>query len=103
MSARRRLERKTDERRPVVTDDFIYDDPGTAAGNDMPGAEVFSDTPEEAIRKLKRRRTGHQAGADDTERNTEEPASEKIRSSLDTLRVVEARICFKWCFVTKFQ
>lgn len=81
MSARRRLERKTDERRPVVTDDFIYDDPGTAAGNDMPGAEVFSDTPEEAIRKLKRRRTGHQAGADDTERNTEEPASEKIQPS----------------------
>ena len=27
MSARRRLERASDDRRPVVTDDFVYDEP----------------------------------------------------------------------------
>ena len=54
MAGRRRLERKTEETRPVVADDFIYDDPSVSDADDhgIPG----SDTPEEAIRKLKRRR-----------------------------------------------
>ena len=50
--ARRRLERENKDTRPVVTDDFIYDDPH---GNDdlSAGSAVPSDTPEEAIRKLR--------------------------------------------------
>ena len=51
MSAKRRLERASDDRRPVVTDDFIYDDPAQSQS----GSEAespYSDTPEEAIRKL---------------------------------------------------
>ena len=52
MAGRRRLERKTDERRPVVTDDFIYDDPQQSSGG-IESDSVSSDTPEEAIRKLK--------------------------------------------------
>ena len=54
VSARRRLERSTEDLRPVVTDDFIYDDPEPAGVNDaltLPG----SDTPEEAVRKLRRK------------------------------------------------
>ena len=51
--ARRRLQRKVDNDRPVVTDDFIYNDPKSPA--DTGSAEVSSDTPEEAIRKLRRR------------------------------------------------
>ena len=53
MSPRRRLEQKKDDRRPVVADDYIYDDPDQSAGS---VTESASDTPEEAIRKLKRRR-----------------------------------------------
>ena len=54
MSARRRLKRVTEDARPVVTDDFIYDDPAESA--EEPDAEgTPSDTPEEAVRKLKRR------------------------------------------------
>jgi len=51
--ARRRLQRKVDNDRPVVTDDFIYNDPESPV--DTGSAEVSSDTPEEAIRKLRRR------------------------------------------------
>ncbi len=70
MSARRRLERKTDERRPVVTDDYIYDDP-VLPGNDGEDSEPVSDTPEEAIRKLKKRRTS----ADSAVSAGDEPAA----------------------------
>ena len=55
MSARRRLERKTEDRRPVVADDFIYDDPLTPGQNET-ADEPASDTPEEAVRKLRRKR-----------------------------------------------
>ena len=54
MAARRRLERKTEDRRPVVTDDFIYDDPDLS-GNTDPDSGPKSDTPEEAVRKLRRK------------------------------------------------
>ena len=54
MAARRRLDRKTEDRRPVVTDDFIYDDPDSPVSSETLG-EPASDTPEEAIRKLRRR------------------------------------------------
>lgn len=52
MAGRRRLERKPEDHRPVVTDDFIYDDPEAA---DRPSEVPGSDTPEEAIRKLRRK------------------------------------------------
>lgn len=55
MSARRRLERSTEDRRPIAANDFIYDDPSTEASDDTMDGFV-SDTPEEAIRKLRRRR-----------------------------------------------
>ena len=54
MAGRRRLERKTDDRRPVVTDDFIYDDPRQTSDEEESGP-VASDTPEEAVRKLRKR------------------------------------------------
>lgn len=63
MAGRRRLERKTEEPRPVVTDDFIYDDP-SVSGPDGADLHPESDTPEEALRKMKRRRKG--TPADDT-------------------------------------
>jgi len=55
MAARRRLERNKDDHRPVVTDDYIYDDPLHADTSDS-GSEPASDTPEEAIRKLRRKK-----------------------------------------------
>ena len=55
MASRRRLERRSDDRRPVVTDDFIYDDPDSALNTENESGPV-SDTPEEAIRKLKRKK-----------------------------------------------
>ena len=54
MSARRRTDRKSEDRRPVVTDDFIYDDPDLTGLEDADPAPS-SDTPEEAVRKLRRR------------------------------------------------
>lgn len=51
MSAKRRSDKKED-RRPVVTDDYIYDDPDSALTSGSENGPV-SDTPEEAIRKLR--------------------------------------------------
>ena len=55
MAGKKRSDRKADDRRPVVTDDFIYNEPDSPAV----GAEnePLSDTPEEAIRKLRRRKS----------------------------------------------
>ena len=53
MAARKRLERNRTDHRPVVSDDFIYDDPDFPAAG--PEESVASDTPEEAIRKMRRR------------------------------------------------
>ena len=55
MARRRRLERIQDDKRPVVTDDFIYDDPSVSAG--QKNDSNLSDTPEEAVRKLQGNRT----------------------------------------------
>ena len=54
MAAKRRLEKNKEDRRPVVTDDFIYDDPHHAEPDDTVSGPV-SDTPEEAVRKLRRK------------------------------------------------
>ena len=55
MAGRKRPERKSEDHRPVVTDDFIYNDPEPADFAEA-GNEPVSDTPEEAIRKLRRRK-----------------------------------------------
>ena len=73
MAGRRRLERKTDDRRPVVTDDFIYDDPRQSFA-DSESDPVSSDTPEEAVRKLRKR----------TARNDMEPEDKDSRSGSDS-------------------
>ena len=69
MSARRRPERKSEDRRPVVTDDFIYDDPETS-GSASKEAGPVSDTPEEAVRKLKRKKPAQDS--EDTGSETKE-------------------------------
>ena len=48
--ARRRQKNKPETVRPVVMDDFIYDDPA-----EMADQTFASDTPEEAIRKMRRK------------------------------------------------
>ena len=67
MSARKKTSKNSEDRRPVVTDDFIYDEPDTAFDNGEENTPL-SDTPEEAIRKLKRRRAGSEKNdsSDDT-------------------------------------
>ena len=81
--ARRRLQRKVDNDRPVVTDDFIYNDPETSANTDS--AEVSSDTPEEAIRKLRRRNAPSNASKPDTAVvDSEESPSEASGSEADS-------------------
>ena len=68
MSARRRLERSTEDRRPIVANDFIYDDPSPDTDIVNTTTETdYSDTPEEAIRKLRRRKSSA------TEKNPEQP------------------------------
>ena len=63
MASRRRTDRKPDDRRPVVTDDFIYDDPSSSGS--APDAGPVSDTPEEAIRKLRRKKDDTDSAADE--------------------------------------
>ena len=64
--------------RPVVTDDFIYDDPDASA----PKAEADSDTPEEAIRKL--RETSGARDTEDRDRKSAEPLAEEDHISTGT-------------------
>lgn len=59
---KRRLRRKVDNDRPVVTDDFIYNDYDSSAVYNT--AEIPSDTPEEAVRKLRKR-----AASSETDKN----------------------------------
>ena len=81
--ARRRLERK-DDKRPVVTDDFIYNDPDDMLSSENAPA---SDTPDEALRKLRKRPSApadEPAEPQETERSSgdaEETASSKVYSS----------------------
>ena len=81
MAGRRRLERKEEEKRPVVTDDFIYDEQ-TGDPSDNSEASVVSETPEEALRKLRRRDkavspgTGASAQPDDPSGSADETGEE---------------------------
>ena len=79
MAGRRRLERKTDDRRPVVTDDFIYDDPQQSFtdGNSDP---VSSDTPEEAVRKLRKRTTQNKTDPEENDSCTDSASEDKTAS-----------------------
>ena len=86
MAARRKSDRKSDDRRPVVTDDFIYDEPA-GTGNPVADSEPVSDTPEEAIRKLRRKKPDpvpDSGSADDSSESASENSSSdssKIYSS----------------------
>lgn len=74
MATRRsRIKRNTDETRPVVVDDFIYDDPAKAS-EPVDDPASASDTPEEAIRKL-RRRPAAEASSETDDAGTAEEAS----------------------------
>ena len=80
--ARRRLQRKVDNNRPVVVDDFIYNDPEKPADDERETDGVVSDTPEEAVRKL-RRRSGP-AGADRPSADEEEEKAGSAESETDS-------------------
>lgn len=77
--ARRRLQRKVDNNRPVVVDDFIYNDPANASEESSEKDSVVSDTPEEAIRKL-RRRSGPAAEAGSAADEEEKSGTENRES-----------------------
>ena len=84
MAGRRHLERKTDERRPVVTDDFIYDDPQQSftGGETNP---VSSDTPEEAVRKLRRRAQQNDADKEEKDSGAESAAEDNPAAERGTV------------------
>ena len=82
MAAKRRLERKSDDRRPVVTDDFIYDDPVTPVASSA-DEEPVSDTPEEAIRKLRRKKAEKDPG--NSVQNDTGSASEESSAAASTV------------------
>lgn len=68
MAGKKRSERKNEESRPVVTDDFIYDEPHQNFVEN--GSDPFSsDTPEEAVRGLRR----------SARRNKKEPETQDTR------------------------
>lgn len=58
MAAKRRLGRKAEESRPAVSNDFIYDDPQSSVSESVDESSL-SDTPEEAVRKLRRKTAGN--------------------------------------------
>ena len=84
MAGRRRLERKTDDRRPVVTDDFIYDDPqqSFSSGESDP---VSSDTPEEAVRKLRKRTTQNDIESEENDSRTGSVSEDESSSDRGTV------------------
>ena len=84
MAGRRRLERKTDDRRPVVTDDFIYDDPQQSF-SDSESDPVSSDTPEEAVRKLRKRTSQNDNELEENDSRSDAAPEEKAASERDTV------------------
>lgn len=76
MAGRRRLQRQSDKNHPVVADDFIYDDPSNSKTS-APVNESISDTPEEAIRKLRRREPDHDSENDHTKPSDGIPSGEE--------------------------
>ena len=84
MAGRRRLQRQSDKSRPVVTDDFIYDDPDNAKTS-VPVNEPISDTPEEAIRKLRRRDPDYESESDHDKQPEDSLSGEESSSSASTV------------------
>lgn len=84
MAGRRKLERQSDDRRPVVTDDFIYDDPDTSVSS-VSADEPVSDTPEEAIRKLRRRDPKRVSESNQGKDPEDLPADEESSSSSSSI------------------
>lgn len=80
MAGRRRLQRQSDKSRPVVTDDFIYDDPDDSKSS-VPVDEPISDTPEEAIRKLRRRDPDRDTENDHVNQSDDALSDEKSQTS----------------------
>lgn len=82
--ARRRLERK-ETKRPVITDDFIYDDPDDKLTE--PAGGPASDTPDEALRKLRKRPAAAPVPEEEEKPDSapdtseEEPPAKKVYSS----------------------
>ena len=74
MAARKRPEKAKENSRPVVTDDYIYDNPLHIDSGDS-GTEPVSDTPEEAIRKLRRKKAESSSGDSDLSGSASEPSS----------------------------
>jgi len=82
--ARRRLQRKVDNDRPVVVDDFIYNDPANSSDDEPETDGIVSDTPEEAVRKLRRRSGPSEAdkpAADDDKKAAESETDSEAPSS----------------------
>ena len=75
MAGRRKLQRQEDKSRPVVTDDYIYDDPDDSKSSASVN-EPISDTPEEAIRKLRRRNPDRNTETDPGNQSDGSPSGE---------------------------
>ena len=80
MAGRRKIQRQSDKSRPVVTDDFIYDDPDASKSAESV-SEPISDTPEEAIRKMRRRDPDRDAEFDHENKSVESRSSEESQDS----------------------
>ena len=77
MAGKKRRDRADSDPRPIVVDDFIYNDPDGLTGSDSAASD--SDTPDEAMRKLRGRRREESAAASPEE--PESPPSENTDSS----------------------
>ena len=80
MAGKRRLQRQSDKSRPVVTDDYIYDDPDDSKSS-VSVNEPISDTPEEAIRKLRRRDPDPDSETDHDKPSENSPSGEDSAAS----------------------
>ena len=84
MSAKKRTDRNSSDLRPVVTDDYIYDELDSASHT---GTEIgpVSDTPEEAIRKLRKKKNDSVNEADSASSSSDSGSSEAPPASSSTV------------------
>ncbi len=74
----KRRGKKQEDVRPIVVDDYIYNDPEESASDDS----VASDTPDEAIRKLRgRSREDSSEAAEEKKKDAKETAPSRVFSS----------------------
>ena len=76
MPGKKRRKRTEADDRPIVVDDFIYNDPDDDSGS----PSVDSDTPDEAIRKLRGRPKEESPDRSENETDSPEPADPKASS-----------------------